>query len=656
MSTKNSFSANTAETLSSAATPTMDLSQTLVRVSLFKKIYADNHSQKDIALVEIKNLSEALAAQSKESLPLIKLATFGERQPDKKTSRTDANVLSITGVELDYDNGELSYEDAVNRLCAAPILAIVYTTTQHTEEHPRLRVLVPFLNPFKGTTDQMRNRRTLVINAVEDILGITAATESHTLSQAFFIGRIPGCSAARSEIVLGKYIDSVCFAPTTITLTSAPATLPVTTARKPSPIERVRKIISGEALHPSTTAYAMRLASKGLQADEMRALLEPLIREAERDPKRINEMLGKELDSIIASAIKKAPAAQYSANGVSAFERQPLFWASDATSFVPPPTLVSGVLPQRGSALIYAPSGAGKTALSLDIASSIAQGKPWRNRNITNGGGLVVYIASENPGSIKGRVSAYIKANPDARTMPLAIVSDPLTLADPASVTNIIERIKEAEVVSDRPCVSVFLDTLAAAMLGLSENDAKDMNTACAALARIGTEIKCLVLTVHHSGKDSANGARGSSVLRAAVDTEIEIKIFGKTRQATVTKQRDLPTGEVFEFETAPVTIGIDPETGKDITGVIIIHGKDGYASDVKQKKRTGVAQAAILQAMQTDATKIWNKKEFTPVAAAVNCTGRNTITSALKRLEEDGLIENLGLNNYRIARDAPRT
>ena len=34
----------------------------------------------------------------------------------------------------------------------------------------------------------------------------------------------------------------------------------------------------------------------------------------------------------------------------------------------------------------------------------------------------------------------------------------------------------------------------------------------------------CTVLVVHHSGKDSSRGMRGSSALRGAIDSEFEIK------------------------------------------------------------------------------------------------------------------------------------
>lgn len=77
------------------------------------------------------------------------------------------------------------------------------------------------------------------------------------------------------------------------------------------------------------------------------------------------------------------------------------------------------------------------------------------------------------------------------------------------------------------------------------------------------------ILVVHHSGKDEGRGARGHSLLRAATDTEIEVSKTDHYHVATVTKQRDHMTGEVFGFRLQPVEIGQD-EAGV-ITSCVVV-------------------------------------------------------------------------------------
>jgi hypothetical protein len=65
---------------------------------------------------------------------------------------------------------------------------------------------------------------------------------------------------------------------------------------------------------------------------------------------------------------------------------------------------------------------------------------------------------------------------------------------------------------------------------------------------------------IHHTGKDASKGARGSSALRAATDTEIEVSDPGnqKPKEFKVTKQRDLQgKGEVYGFILVNVNLGL---------------------------------------------------------------------------------------------------
>ena len=66
-------------------------------------------------------------------------------------------------------------------------------------------------------------------------------------------------------------------------------------------------------------------------------------------------------------------------------------------------------------------------------------------------------------------------------------------------------------------------------------------------------------------------GARGHSLLRAAVDTEVEVvksELDGST-SATVTKQRDEETGSCFAFRLQVVELGYD-EDGEAITSCAV--------------------------------------------------------------------------------------
>ena len=92
------------------------------------------------------------------------------------------------------------------------------------------------------------------------------------------------------------------------------------------------------------------------------------------------------------------------------------------------------------------------------------------------------------------------------------------------------------------------------------------------------------VMLLHHTGKDQSLGARGHSSLKAAVDTEIEMKWDkeGQSGLATVTKQRDSRTEGAFAFKLAEVDVDLR-ENGSPVTScaVVPIEEEGSHASKV---------------------------------------------------------------------------
>jgi hypothetical protein len=65
---------------------------------------------------------------------MLKLATFGDVLSAKGCIRHDENVISIHGVEIDYDGEELSFTEARDRLTHCGIECVLYTSASHTPE------------------------------------------------------------------------------------------------------------------------------------------------------------------------------------------------------------------------------------------------------------------------------------------------------------------------------------------------------------------------------------------------------------------------------------------------------------------------------------------------------------------------------------------
>jgi len=200
-------------------------------------------------------------------------------------------------------------------------------------------------------------------------------------------------------------------------------------------------------------------------------------------------------------------------------------------------------------------SGSGKTFAACDLAVKLAAGLPWFG-HASKPGGLVVYAALEGPVSAENRFVAAREHAGIPAHIPLCLTPGPVNLRDPADVLALIDFIGKAAQRHGTKCVGVFVDTLNRAIAGGNENDSEAMGALIVGADSVRLETGAAVFLVHHMGKDDSRGARGHSSLKAALDTEIEITVRGDLHVATVTKQRDLPTGERFAFRLESVELG----------------------------------------------------------------------------------------------------
>lgn len=138
----------------------------------------------------------------KFACPLIKLATFGTTRTAAESLRHDGNVLTVTGIEGDYDDEQVPMSVAVERARAAGIAAVFYTSARHTPNKPRWRVVCPLSAPAAP------DKREGLLACVDALLGNILASESYTLSQTYFYGRVDG-APFESVVVDGAPFDTV---------------------------------------------------------------------------------------------------------------------------------------------------------------------------------------------------------------------------------------------------------------------------------------------------------------------------------------------------------------------------------------------------------------------------------------------------------------
>lgn len=207
-----------------------------------------------------------------------------------------------------------------------------------------------------------------------------------------------------------------------------------------------------------------------------------------------------------------------------------------------PEPLVTGLLDFQSTAVLYGPSGSGKSFVALDVALSVAAGLPWQGSHITTQT-RVLYVAAEGAFGMGDRVKAWeaqFKSKPDFGL-------NLFWLPEAVNLCNRDEAEALFDVVEKMRVQFVVVDTLARSMSGFDENSTKDMSLLMANVSAIQSTGAC-VLLVHHTGW-STEHARGSSALRAALDTELELKGANGVMTLKVAKQRHHADGDRWNLK-----------------------------------------------------------------------------------------------------------
>ena len=126
----------------------------VIAVTFFPDYAAATKREEALHLSDLADRIATTTACSKATLPWLKLATFGDHRTDANSLRHNANILTVSGIEADYDGERMSFDDACEILRRVGVAAIAYTSPSHTEDAPRWRVAAPFSSstrPIAGT-------------------------------------------------------------------------------------------------------------------------------------------------------------------------------------------------------------------------------------------------------------------------------------------------------------------------------------------------------------------------------------------------------------------------------------------------------------------------------------------------------------------------
>lgn len=584
-----------------------------VTLTTFRDYAARERAEDAPALAALRDRILATHAPTKAALPWLKLAAFGDQRSAKGSLRHGANVLVLSGVEGDYDGETHPPAWAVDRLEAAGIRALVYTSPSHRPDRPRWRVLCPTLDWLPPA------EHAALVARMNGVLGGVLARESFTLSQAYYFGRVDGSTDHGAWIVDGtRCIDEAddLAAGAMYPAPSKPVDLPPLPPGLP-PTEHAATALRVAAesfagagtperprhdvLRAATSRVAPMVKSGHLDSDTAVAVLAEAMAASGRAPNdgEVESLLsgalriaapyeppthGEEFEAVAASSEPDAPA-------VAVPRTLPLIHPADCETGPRRGYVVKGILAPKDVGAIVGPPGCGKSTLAPLLGYAVAQGQAVLGMRTKPG--RVLYVAAEDATGMRQRVHALKLRHGDAPTFALCETGN---LRDPGAVTLLLNT------VADYAPALLFIDTLGAAWAGLDENSSADMG-AVVALARQIAATGAAVVLVHHTAKHGDGTPRGHSVLNGTLDAALRLEPAddGGVIRGTLTKNRNGTTDRDIAFRVDLATLGQD-EDGDDITAPVAAPLASGDGKRPDRLPRTEAAALTVLRDLAADA------------------------------------------------------
>lgn len=243
----------------------------------------------------------------------------------------------------------------------------------------------------------------------------------------------------------------------------------------------------------------------------------------------------------------------------------------------------AGIITAHGLTVLYGAPGAGKSFIALDMALSIANGVSWQGMPVK--AGKVLYIAGEGVGGLGKRLKAWEAHNKVKDKGNLYILPIAVNFREQNEVEKLMRSIDKAG--DGWSCV--FVDTVARSLVGADENSATELGLWVAAADSVKTHCRCALVGVHHSGKDSSRGMRGSSALLGAVDTSLVVTKDEGFVTMRCEKQKDAEPADEHVFEMVEIAL-MDGAS-------IVLKKADGAAP--KPRKKTDENEQLALEALQ---------------------------------------------------------
>lgn len=608
-----------------------------------------------------KVLSAPKEHPNKDSLPLIK---FSRMPGDSRAAGTmPENMTAVVG---DYDDGEVSVDEAVARLSAAGISAVVYTTRRHRPEAPRWRVIAQLASPVAVA------EYADLVDLLNGALGGILAPESWETTRCYFYGKVNGVEY-RCEQVPGAPLDIKAVAG----VDWEPIGKPGGASTKPSKAEPVadddrafeRAITLGKATDRTMHDLGFALEAIKDLADDREKWVEVFLAlvslkgtEHEDHARQLYETWSQNStkwcaaeddehkwdresahDITYASIFKWADEheeelgvakteswrakakAGWEGKTIAALGSNVVPYTEFAGTMEPPSYVWHRVLQKGCLYALTAKWGHGKTAVMITVALHVATGRALGGHQVKRG--RVLYLCGENPADVRLRVAAAV----------LKFGIDPAELAGqifftrrPFALDNEVERTRFVQEASAfGPFDLVLIDTGPAHSSAEEENDNREMHKLAMAMRDLMVPLgNPAAVALMHPTKEATRDnlqPRGGGAFSGSIDGELcawqeqgQVDFFHRTKFRGPGFD---PIRFVLERFELP---GMEDNFGEPVVTVVAVESSNAEGMPLGRKPLKGTA-ATVRRALEIALGDIAFRREVDATFAgeasrALNC------------------------------------
>jgi hypothetical protein len=244
----------------------------------------------------VRMLADPPTYLTKRDCPLLSLCEYGDATGEGGGLRHASNVRRVYGIEVDYDDEEVSVDEGEKRLHAAGLAALIYTSASYTDGAPRWRAILPLSEPAAPI-----DRAKFVARANRALGGI-ASRESFTLSQSFYFGKVRGAKYIVRE-TRGRCIDQA--ADLEPLFHQSQGTDPKSGRDTRSNQQLIEAFKRGEGRYEAMLKLSSRWAARGMEYDDVVAALEDLLASSGSSLNADGIDLRSRVKPMAASAVRK---------------------------------------------------------------------------------------------------------------------------------------------------------------------------------------------------------------------------------------------------------------------------------------------------------------------------------------------------------------